>query len=74
MGFIANFWAAYVPVGIVLLAAIVELVTDASKRRTPRPSLDKLESAGNVIVLSPTRPRFLSLRHRASLGAVAARP
>jgi hypothetical protein len=52
MEFISNFWPAYVPIGIVLVAAIVELVIDAGKRERSRPSLDQLESVpGNVIIL-----------------------
>jgi hypothetical protein len=51
MEFISNFWPAYVPIGIVLVAAIIELVIDAGKRERSRPSLDQLESVpGNVII------------------------
>jgi hypothetical protein len=37
MEFISNFWPAYVPIGIVLVAAIIELVIDAGKRERSRP-------------------------------------
>jgi hypothetical protein len=70
MGFISYFWAAYVPVGIVAVAAVVELVTDARKRRTRRPSPDKFENAAaNVIALSPKRPRSSLHPHPAAVPA-----
>ena len=67
MDFIANFWAAYVPVGIVLAAAIVELAVGRRERRAPRSLPNQLDRApDNVIVLYPRssslfRPRRASV-------------
>lgn len=70
MEFIANFWAAYVPVAIVLVAAIVELVIRARESRTPRP--DKLEYARANVIMLPTRSRS-SRRADAAAGAAPGR-
>jgi hypothetical protein len=75
MEFISNFWPAYVPIGIVLVAAIIELVIDAGKRERSRPSLDQLESVpGNVIILDHGGARFSSPPRRGALPVGAAPP
>ena len=61
MEFISNFWAAYVPVGIVLVAAVIELVADARERWMPRSSPERFDHArGNVIVFRLASPRASS--------------
>jgi hypothetical protein len=55
MAFISNFWPAYLPVGVLLVAAVSELVTGTWKRRavcSPRTPHDP----GQVIVLCSARP------------------
>ena len=65
MGFISNFWAAYVPVGVVLVAAIIELVAGARKRRMRHPSPDQREHApGRAVVFHMAWPRASSARPR----------
>lgn len=75
MEFISNFWAAYVPVGIVLVAAVVELVSDARKRRMSRPSRDKRQHArGRAVVFYMAWPRAASAPPRSvPAGAMSGR-
>lgn len=62
MGFISYFWAAYVPVGVVIVAAVVELVAAARQERTPPPSPNKRERAsGRAVVFYMAWPRASSV-------------
>jgi hypothetical protein len=48
MEFISHFWPAYVPVGIVLVAAAIEWAADAQKGRTPLRSPNQFERAPSL--------------------------
>ena len=70
MEFISNFWAAYVPVAIVLVAAIVEWVADA--RHGPRPGRSPDENArGEAVIFYMSWPRSSSARPHTSVPAGA---
>jgi hypothetical protein len=74
MEFISNFWPAYVPVGIVLVAAVIELVADARKRRMPRPSPDLREHApARAVVFYMAWPRASAARRSVPAGAMPGR-
>jgi hypothetical protein len=72
MEFISNFWAAYVPVGIVFVVAVIEWVGDARKGWTRRPSLDEREHArASAVVFHLAWPRSPSAPRRTTLPAGA---
>jgi uncharacterized membrane protein len=75
MAFISTFWAAYLPVGVVLVAAVIELVSNARKRRPPPPSPDKREDApARAVVFYMAWPRVSAARGRnVPVGAVSGR-